>query len=106
MPAIKHIVMWKLRGETPRLKVKTAFEGPKGLIHGLKHIEVGIDVSDVDHTCDVVLVSEFENISDLKSYATHPEHLRVRNELGDLRVGRHQVDYHMEADGLVSVSQA
>jgi hypothetical protein len=53
-----------------------------------------------------VLVSEFENISDLKSYATHPEHLRVRNELGDLRVGRHQVDYHMEADGLVSVSQA
>jgi Stress responsive A/B Barrel Domain len=103
MTAIKHIVMWNLRGETPeekaaaRLKVKAAFEGLKGLIHGLKHIEVGIDV---------VLVSEFENISDLKSYATHPEHLRVRNELGDLRVGRHQVDYHIEADGLASVSQA
>jgi Stress responsive A/B Barrel Domain len=100
---IKHIVMWKLRGETleekaaARLKVKTAFEGLKGLIDGLKHIEVGIDVSDVDYACDVVLVSEFENMSDLKSYATHPEHLRVRNELGDLRIGRHQVDYPVES---------
>jgi len=100
---IKHIVMWKLRGETPeekaaaRLKVKTAFEGLKGLIDGLTHIEVGIDVSDVDYACDVVLVSEFENMSDLKSYATHPEHLRVRNELGDLRISRHQVDYPSES---------
>ena len=91
---IRHIVMWKLRGDTPeekaaaRLKVKAAFEGLKGRIEGLTHIEVGIDVSDVDYACDVVLVSEFESMSDLKSYATHPEHLRVRNELGDLRIGR------------------
>ena len=59
--------------------------------------DAGIDVSDVDYACDVVLVSEFENLSDLKSYATHPEHLRVRNELGDLRIGRHQVDYPVES---------
>ena len=63
----------------------------------LKHIEVGIDLGNVDYACDVVLVSEFENMSDLKSYATHPEHLRLRNELGDLRIGRHQVDYLVES---------
>jgi hypothetical protein len=28
-----------------------------------------------------------------RAYATHPEHLRVRAELGDLRIARHQVDY-------------
>jgi hypothetical protein len=61
---IKHIVMWRLRGETPaertaaRTKVKTLFEGLKGRIDGLTHIEVGADVSNVDYACDVVLVSE------------------------------------------------
>ncbi|AOO84911.1 Dabb family protein [Bosea vaviloviae] len=100
---VKHIVMWRLRGDTPeeraaaRLKVKTAFEGLKGLIDGLNHIEVGVDVSNVDYACDVVLVSEFANMSDLTSYATHPEHLRVRRELGDLRIDRHQVDYPIDA---------
>jgi hypothetical protein len=105
---VKHIVMWRLRGDTPeeraaaRLKVKTAFEGLKGLIDGLNHIEVGVDVSDVDYACDVVLVSEFANMSDLRSYATHPEHLRVRRELGDLRIDRHQVDYSIDAAALQS----
>jgi hypothetical protein len=96
---IRHIVMWRLRGETAeertaaRLKVKDAFEGLKGLIKGLNYIEVGLDTSDVDYACDVVLVSEFADSAALKAYANHPEHLRVREELGDLRVGRFQVDY-------------
>ena len=99
---IRHIVMWRLRGDTAeersaaRLRVKDAFEGLKGLIEGLNHIEVGLDVSDVDYACDVVLLSEFVNSAALKAYATHPEHLRVREELGDLRIGRFQVDYPIE----------
>lgn len=98
--AIRHIVMWRLRGDTAeeraaaRLRVKDAFEGLKGLIEG--HIEVGLDVSDVDYACDVVLLSEFVDSAALKAYATHPEHLRVREELGDLRIGRFQVDYPIE----------
>ena len=102
---IKHIVMWRLRGETPaersaaRTKVKTLFEGLKGRIDGLTHIEVGADISDVDYACDVVLVSEFTDSAALKAYATHPEHLRVREELGDLRIGRFQVDYPIKETG-------
>ena len=102
---IKHIVMWRLRAETPaersaaRSKVKTLFEGLKGRIDGLTHIEVGVDVSEVDYACDVVLVSEFTDSAALKAYATHPEHLRVREELGDLRIGRFQVDYPMKETG-------
>ena len=96
---VRHIVMWRLRGETPdeqaaaRLKVKTAFEGLRGRIDGMTHIEVGFDISNVDYACDVVLVSEFADRTNLESYATHPEHLRVRRELGDLRTDRFQVDY-------------
>ena len=96
---IRHIVMWRVAGETPedraaaRQKVKAAFEGLKGRIEGMTHIEIGLDVSAVDYACDVVLVTEFANEADLEAYARHPAHLKVREELGQLRIARFQVDY-------------
>ena len=75
------------------LLLKERFEGLAGLIPGLLKIEVGVDVSRIDYACDVVLYSEFDSHEALAAYATHPEHLRVRRELGDLRIARHQVDY-------------
>ena len=105
---VRHIVMWRVRGDTPQEraaachKVKAAFDGLRGRIDGMTHIEVGIDVSDVDYACDVVLLSEFRSMNDLKSYTAHPEHLRVRSELGDLRVSRHQVDYPLSSPDLKS----
>jgi hypothetical protein len=95
--------MWRVRGDTPAERaaashlVKTSFEGLRGLIPGMTHIEVGLDSSKVDYACDVVLVSEFECVEALEAYASHPAHLRVRNELGDLRTARFQVDYTVEA---------
>jgi hypothetical protein len=97
---VKHVVMWRVCGETDeereaaRLKVKTAFEGLRGRISGMRSLEVGVDISQVDYASDVVLVSEFDTAEQLESYASHPEHLRVRRELGDLRIERRQVDYH------------
>jgi len=96
---IKHIVMWNLRGESPQEKaqaielLRSRFEGLRGQIPGLLHLEVGVDASGVDYACDVVLYSLFDSQESLASYATHPAHLRVRDELGDLRISRHQVDY-------------
>jgi quinol monooxygenase YgiN len=52
-----------------------------------------VDVSRIDYACDVVLYSEFESQAALDAYSTHPEHLRVKNELLDVRTARHQVDY-------------
>jgi hypothetical protein len=97
--------MWRVRGETAqerdaaRRKVKDAFEGLRGRIEGLQAIEVGVDISNVDYACDVVLVSEFATAENLARYASHPEHLRVRRELGDLRIERHQVDYYPLSEG-------
>lgn len=99
---IRHIVMWKLRGDTAeaqrnaRERVKTAFEGLRGRIPGMSRIEIGFDESAVDYACDVVLFSEFESRKALAAYGVHPEHLRVRDALGDLRTARHQVDYVVE----------
>ncbi len=107
---IRHIVMWRLRWDTPaersaaRLRVKTLFEGLKGRIDGLTHIEVGLDISDVDYACDVVLFSEFKDSAALIAYASHPEHLRVREQLGDLRIGRFQVDYPIKQEAGIASS--
>lgn len=96
---IKHIVMWNLAGDTPErnqqacLFLKEQFEGLAGRIPGLLKIEVGVDFSRIDYACDVVLYSEFDSQEALAAYATHPEHMRVKRELGDCRIARHQVDY-------------
>lgn len=96
---IKHIVMWNLEGDTHEqhqracLFLKERFEGLAGLIPGLLKIEVGVDRSRIDYACDVVLYSEFDSQEALDAYASHPEHLRVRAELGNTRIARYQVDY-------------
>ena len=99
---IRHVVMWNVRGATrdEKLanieKLRASFLGLRGRIPGLLHLEIGVDASRVDYACDVVLVSDFASQAALDDYATHPEHLRVRQELGDLRTQRHQVDYPVQ----------
>ena len=96
---VKHIVMWNVKGAGSVEKnagiaqLRDAFESIRGKIPGMVHLEIGVNRSPVDYACDVVLYSEFESQAALDAYATHPEHLRVRNELEGLRIARHQVDY-------------
>nr|WP_145552066.1 Dabb family protein [Variovorax boronicumulans] len=102
---IKHIVMWNMRGDTPAdrqqaaLFLKSRFESLVGAIPGMARLEIGLDSSGVDYACDVVLYSEFESQQALDAYASHPAHLRVRQELEGLRIARHQVDYAIGAPG-------
>lgn len=100
---IKHIVMWTVRGDDTAARernialLKTEFESLRGRIPGLLHLEVGVDESRIDYACDVVLCTEFDSRQALLDYAEHPEHLRVRRTLGDMRTSRHQVDYEAAA---------
>ena len=99
---IRHIVMWRVHGDTPeqrdqaRMKVKSSFESLRGSIPGMRHLEIGLDSSNIDYACDVVLLTDFETRQALEDYAIHPEHLRVRDELVGVRTSRHQVDYIVE----------
>lgn len=100
---IKHIVMWRVAATTPAersahcITIRDAFEGLRGQIPGLQELEVGIDTSRIDYACDVVLYTRFRDARSLEAYATHPEHLRVKRELGDLRTERYQVDYSAQS---------
>jgi heme-degrading monooxygenase HmoA len=96
---IKHIVMWNMAGDTKGDRrtaaefLRSRFERLRGEVPGLLHLEVGLDHSRVDYACDVVLYTEFESQEALDAYATHPAHLRVKDELGAMRIARYQVDY-------------
>ena len=96
--------MWNVRGGTAEEKaqgidqLRRSFAGLLGKVPGLQHLEIGVDSSRVDYACDVVLYSEFESQAALDAYATHPEHLRAKQELAGLRVARHQVDYDTAVD--------
>ena len=98
---IRHIVMWRVSGDTTaeniaaRDRVVRAFESLRGRIPGMVHLEVGVDISATDYASDLILVSDFISQAALTSYADHPEHQRVRRELGNLRVSRNQVDYEI-----------
>jgi hypothetical protein len=100
---IKHIVMWNVRGADSAERarhialLKSEFESLRGRIPGLLLLEVGVDDSRIDYACDVVLYTEFDSRRALADYANHPDHLRVRQTLGDLRTARHQVDYESPA---------
>ena len=101
---IKHIVMWNVRGDTPAEKaqgieaIQRGFAALQGKIPGLLYLEIGVDSSHIDYACDVLLYSEFESQAALDGYGTHPEHLRLKRELADIRTARHQVDYEAPQD--------
>jgi heme-degrading monooxygenase HmoA len=98
---IRHVVMWNVRGASRQEKdaavgrLRRSFESLRGRVPGLLELEVGADASRVDYACDVVLLTLFESQAALDAYASHPEHLRVKQEIGDLRIARHQVDYQL-----------
>lgn len=96
---IKHIVMWNVQGDSAAEKaaaiaqIQRSFESLRGRIPGLLNLELGVDTSRIDYACDVVLYTEFDSQASLDAYAIHPEHTRVKQEVADLRIARHQVDY-------------
>ncbi|KGE67597.1 Dabb family protein [Pseudomonas reactans] len=96
---IKHIVMWNIKGASSAeklansLRVKNLVEGLAGNIPGMKTIEVGIEISQIEYACDVVLYSGFDSHEALEGCSSHPAHLSVRQQLEGVRTTRHQVDY-------------
>jgi hypothetical protein len=101
---IKHIVMWKLKdfaeggtkAENAR-KIKQLLEGLKDSIKEIRRVEVGLNISAIESidAFDVVLNIEFDNVEDLKAYQKHPEHLRVGDFIGKVRLERKVVDYEV-----------
>jgi Stress responsive A/B Barrel Domain len=97
---IKHLVLWRLKpeahgrsGAENASAIKEKLEALRGRIPGMLKIEVGLDFSRTDASCDLALYSEFESRAALDAYQSHPEHKAVMPFILEARAERRLVDY-------------
>jgi predicted O-methyltransferase YrrM len=98
---IRHVVMWKLNGETEEERAEQAAQITERLgsliplIPELKTIELGSDIGDEDGQYDLVLISDHDDLAGLRAYQNHPEHLRVVDYIKAQVAARASVDFEV-----------
>jgi hypothetical protein len=66
------------------------------LVEELKHMEVGINSKEASNdNYDLILISEFDSIKDLKTYAVHKDHMKVIKFMKEVVETRTCVDYEI-----------
>ncbi|GFZ40826.1 MAG: Dabb family protein [Bacteroides nordii] len=96
---VKHIVLFKLKDEVPEAeklvvmnKFKEAIEALPAVIPVIRKIEVGLNTNPGE-TWHIALYSEFDNLDDVKFYATHPLHIAAGKIIAEAKESRACVDY-------------
>lgn len=77
---IRHVVMWKFKEENKEANMQHAREilfALQPVIPELRRMEIGFDISGTEMSYDMMLLTEFDSVEDMKTYAVHPEHLKV-----------------------------
>jgi quinol monooxygenase YgiN len=99
---IKHIVVWKLHdfaeGKTKQenaFRMKEWLQDLKLNIPDIHFLEAGININPADDAFDVVLFSEFDDIAALARYQNHPEHIKFKEKIKNLRSEKKMVDYEV-----------
>lgn len=90
---IKHIVMWKFKENTEK-EQNEFFNGLKGLqgqIKEIKSMQIGKSLKE-NNDYDAILISEFENLDDLKKYKEDPRHVKVSSLCKSIRISRTSMD--------------
>jgi len=92
---IRHVVMFKIEGESEDFKkeLKDKILSLKDKIDVIRYYQVGINFSDEERAYDLVLISDFDSKEDLKTYATHPEHLKVISLVKSKKITTKVVDF-------------
>ncbi|HNY18118.1 MAG TPA: Dabb family protein [Treponemataceae bacterium] len=97
---LKHIVMWKFKDEAEGKSkaencryVKERLEALPAKISIIRKLEVGINEYPSPAAADMVLVTEFASKEDLDSYAVNPDHVKVSEYIGKVRLDRVVADY-------------
>lgn len=96
---IVHIVMFKFKDEKKALNLgiaKDMLEGLERPIAELKSMEVGVNFDESPRAFDLSIYTTFETQEDLKTYAVHPEHLKVVEFIKSVTLESKVVDYILE----------
>ena len=97
---LRHIVMWKFKEEAEGKTraenchhVKELLEALPSRISVIRRLEVGLNEFRSPMSSDMVLIADFDSKEDLDIYAVHPEHVKVSEYVGKVRLDRTVVDY-------------
>lgn len=77
--------------------IQAELQSLRGIIDDIAELHVGIDLGLVRGHWEVVLVSEFADNAALERYQSHPEHVRVAQDIAGLMFDRAIVDYTIPA---------
>ncbi len=96
---IRHIVMWKLKGENKEenaKQIKERLEGLVGKIDGLISAAVYPDMTGgSEGNFDLCLDSLFVNYGALEKYKVHPLHAAISEFVKNVRTDRKCVDFEV-----------
>ncbi|MDO5523894.1 MAG: Dabb family protein [Bacteroidia bacterium] len=100
---LKHIVLFQLAEEAEGNSkaenaaiIKQLLEALKDSIPEIVKMEVSINHPDAPAgNYDIVLESEFKNLTDLQTYTSHPRHLKAAEFIGKVRTARAAIDYEI-----------
>ncbi len=96
---VKHIVLWKIRDDDQKQKnidhMVDILTSLVGKIEGLVSMEMGYNFNEGSEY-DVALYATFKNTAALKYYQKHPEHLKCKEFVHSVAVGRTAADYFLE----------
>jgi len=99
---LRHIVMWTLKehaeGGTRAeniLKMKAKLETCRSIVTGQGHFEVGVAQPGYEASCDLILVSDFDNKQALDAYQKHPKHEAIKDFVAAVRETRQHIDYEV-----------
>ena len=98
---VRHIVSWKMSGETASDRARQAQEVVdaltplRDLVPGVVALNVHVNEYNADANWDVVLVSDHEDRAALDVYATHPDHLAAAAQVKARATARAGVDFEV-----------
>lgn len=98
---VKHIVMFKLNDELideKKMEVamifKQAIEALPEKIDCIRSIYVGININAAEKW-DICLESSFDSLEDVKTYSTHPEHIKAAQTIKAYKADRACCDFEI-----------
>lgn len=96
---LRHIVTWKMNGQTADLRqqqteeVAKALRELKGVVPSVQELAVYANELHADKNWDVVLVADFADSDALDKYNAHPEHQEVVKLISKHAADRAGVDF-------------
>ena len=96
---IRHTIMWRFTDSFDGMskddimdKIMELFVFLKITIPEIKFMSVKRDVIKSERSYDMIYITEFESLEALEVYRVHPEHLKVAEFIGKVRIAQAVTD--------------